>query len=92
MFTADVLQSAHPTERSHMQKVVSLTVRVPGTLNRLIERKAVRDGIPKSEVIRIALIRYLVQEQPVGAGTSEGAGLQEETSTRSGTPRQKGTA
>jgi hypothetical protein len=59
-------------------KQTALTVRVPATLARLVERKAVRDGISKSEVIRIALIRVL--DDPLAdprAGSEKDADLQE---------------
>lgn len=74
-----------------MRKLVNLSVRVPGTLNRLVERKAVKDGIPKSEVIRIALIRYLVEEQSVAGYEEKPADLQGENPTSRGIPPQKET-
>jgi len=55
-----------------MAKQISLTVRVPETLNRLIQRKAVRDGTSKSEVIRIALIRAL--DENLGGAAPEKSG------------------
>jgi metal-responsive CopG/Arc/MetJ family transcriptional regulator len=73
-----------------VEKVVSLSVRVPATLNRLIERKADRDGVPKSEVIRIALMRYLVEEQSAVDGATEGADMQAQNTTETEAPPKKG--
>jgi metal-responsive CopG/Arc/MetJ family transcriptional regulator len=69
-----------------MRKLVYLSVRVPAALNRLVERKAVKDGITKSEVIRIALMRYLVEEQANASTGEKSPDLQEKTATPGGTP------
>lgn len=45
-----------------MTNATHLSLRIPEKLNRMVEGKAERDQIPKSEVIRMALVQYLWKE------------------------------
>lgn len=70
-----------------MRKVVNLSLRIPETLHGLIESRAVRDGVSKSDIIRRALIRYFVEEQdPVAGDTEKPADVQGKRKTKRGTP------
>jgi len=72
-----------------MKKVVNLSLRIPETLHGLIEKRAVKDGVTKSDIIRRALIRYFVEGQdPAAGGTEKPADLQGKRKTKRGTPPQ----
>lgn len=75
-----------------MEKV-NISIRLPVTLHDLVERRAERDKTTKSEVIRIALLRYFVQEAGeliVGADDEKTADLQGKTRQKKGAPPRRG--
>ena len=73
-------------------KLTYLSVRVPEKLGRLIESKAARDGVAKSDIVRLALTRYLVEEQSGAGDLAEGADLQAISHPSGRTPPAKGAA
>lgn len=45
-----------------MRNPVNLSIRIPRMLAQEVEARAVKDGMTKSDIIRIALDHYLVEE------------------------------
>lgn len=71
---------------------MQVNIRIPGQLHRLLERKSLKDGISKSEIVRIALTRYFVEEQAGADTPPKGAELQETSNRQTGIPPKKGAA
>ncbi len=45
-------------------KDAHLTLRLPADLGKALEARAAEDRLPKSQVVREAVVRYLTQDQP----------------------------